>query len=146
MAVARGGRRVILALAIPSAKGAAAAWASASADPRGIVAGFTRAPWDERRSAALMAAAVVNLLCCAWLSLPASRGRNPELAYTGMTFATAGALEFKWLSATKLHFVIGATLAAIGIILAVLPARAAARSGGLIQALWPGLLAVIDRA
>jgi hypothetical protein len=112
-----------IVFAVFAAKDITAAAHMLLADPQGPAHAITHAARPYWRGLALMAAAVVGLVCGGWLISPLSRGRDPELALTGMTLAILGALEFTWLSATKQHIEIGAGIAVVAIVLALIPAR-----------------------
>jgi hypothetical protein len=111
-----------LAIGVMSAKDVAAAWTLVFSDPRGPIAALAHLPRPAWRGAAVLAAGALSLLCCGWLLLPVSRGRDPELALSLVMLSVLSVAEFKWLSAARLHFEIGVGIAVIAIVFALLPA------------------------
>jgi hypothetical protein len=104
-----------------AAHDAAAAWRMLRADPAGLIHAARHAPRENWRGLALIGAGAVDLLCAAWLLSPAGSKRDPELPLSIASIATLGALEFNWLNATPAHLEIGAGIAIVGLVFAILP-------------------------
>ena len=105
-----------------AAHDAAAAWRMLRADPAGLIHAARHAPRENWRGLALIGAGAFDLLCAAWLLSPAGSKRDPELALSFASIATLGALEFNWLNASRSHLEIGAAIAVVGLVFAILPA------------------------
>jgi hypothetical protein len=101
---------------------ATAAFGMLTADPRGPAHAARHAPREHWRGLALLAAGACDIVCAAWLLSPPGRRHDPELVLSLASIATLGAIEFDWLLAARLHLEIGAAIAVVGLVLAILPA------------------------